>query len=34
MMGKYKKKLEDDIRCPFEYDLAIFGGKWSGTSDL
>ena len=27
-MGKYKKKLEDDIRCPLEYGLAIFGGKW------
>ncbi len=25
---KYKKKLEDDIRCPLEYGLAIFGGKW------
>ena len=34
MMGKYKKKLEDDIRGPLEYGLAIFGGKWSGTSDL
>ena len=28
MMGKYKKKLEEDIRCPLEYGLAIFGGKW------
>lgn len=27
-MGKYQKKLEDDIRCPLEYGLAIFGGKW------
>lgn len=27
-MGKYKKKLEDDIRCPLEYGLALFGGKW------
>lgn len=27
-MAKYQKKLEDDIRCPLEYDLAIFGGKW------
>lgn len=27
MMGKYKKKLEDDIRCPLEYGLAIFGGN-------
>lgn len=24
----YKKKIEDDIRCPLEYGLAIFGGKW------
>ena len=27
-MSKYRKKLEDDIRCPLEYGLAIFGGKW------
>ena len=27
-MVKYKKKLEEDIRCPLEYGLAIFGGKW------
>ena len=27
-MAKYKKKLEDDIRCPLEYGLVIFGGKW------
>ena len=27
-MGKYQKKLEDDTRCPLEYGLAIFGGKW------
>lgn len=27
-MAKYKKKLGDDIRCPLEYGLAIFGGKW------
>lgn len=26
-MARYKKKLEDDIRCPLEYGLAIFGGK-------
>ena len=24
----YKKKLEDDIRCPLEYGLEVFGGKW------
>ena len=27
-MAKYKKKLADDIRCPLEYGLAMFGGKW------
>lgn len=27
-MAKYEKKLDDDIRCPLEYGLAIFGGKW------
>ena len=25
----YKKKLEDDIRCPLEYGLSVFGGKWN-----
>jgi len=24
----YQPKLEKDIRCPLEYGLAIFGGKW------
>lgn len=24
----YKPKLEKDIRCPLEYGLAVFGGKW------
>jgi DNA-binding HxlR family transcriptional regulator len=24
----YQKKLEEDIRCPLEYGLQIFGGKW------
>lgn len=24
----YQKKLEVDIRCPLEYGLGIFGGKW------
>ncbi len=24
----YQKKLEDDIRCPLEYGLEVFGGKW------
>lgn len=27
-MARYQKKLDDDIRCPLEYGLAIFGGKW------
>lgn len=27
-MLKYKKKLADDIRCPLEYGLSVFGGKW------
>ncbi len=24
----YQAKLEKDIRCPLEYGLDIFGGKW------
>lgn len=24
----YKPKLEKDLRCPLEYGLDIFGGKW------
>lgn len=24
----YKHKLEKEIRCPLEYGLNIFGGKW------
>lgn len=24
----YKPKLEKNIRCPLEYDLDVFGGKW------
>lgn len=24
----YQKKMEKDIRCPLEYGLEIFGGKW------
>lgn len=27
-MAKYEKKLEEDIRCPLEYGLRVFGGKW------
>ncbi|MBR0596441.1 winged helix-turn-helix transcriptional regulator [Sinanaerobacter chloroacetimidivorans] len=25
----YKPKIEKDIRCPLEYGLDIFGGKWN-----
>ena len=25
----YKPKMEKDIRCPLEYGLDIFGGKWN-----
>jgi DNA-binding HxlR family transcriptional regulator len=25
----YKPKLEKEIRCPLEYGLEIFGGKWN-----
>ena len=25
---RYQKKLEKDIRCPLEYGLSVFGGKW------
>ena len=24
----YQKKLDVDIRCPLEYGLQVFGGKW------
>ena len=24
----YQKKTERDIRCPLEYGMEIFGGKW------
>lgn len=24
----YQHKMEEDIRCPLEYGLGIFGGKW------
>ena len=24
----YQKKLEEDIRCPLEYGLSVFGGNW------
>ncbi len=25
----YQKKLADDIRCPLEYGMEVFGGKWN-----
>ncbi len=25
----YQKKLEEDIRCPLEYGMSVFGGKWN-----
>ncbi len=24
----YKRKLEKDIRCPLEYGIDVFGGRW------
>lgn len=24
----YQKKLDPDVRCPLEYGLEVFGGKW------
>ena len=24
----YEPKLKKDIRCPLEYGLDVFGGKW------
>lgn len=27
-MIMYQHKMEKDIRCPLEYGLGIFGGKW------
>ena len=26
--GMYQAKLEKDIRCPLEYGLDVFGGRW------
>ena len=26
--GMYTPRLEKDIRCPWEYGLTVFGGKW------
>ena len=25
----YQRKSEKDIRCPLEYGMALFGGKWN-----
>lgn len=25
----YQRKLDKDIRCPLEYGMQIFGGKWN-----
>lgn len=25
----YKRKLDKDIRCPLEYGLDLFGGRWN-----
>ena len=25
----YQRKLEKDIRCPLEYGMELFGGKWT-----
>ena len=24
----YRRKLEKDVRCPLEYGMELFGGKW------
>lgn len=33
-MAKYKKKLEDDIRCPLEYDVIFCERKeWIGIEE-
>ncbi len=28
VLNVYQRKLEEDIRCPLEYGLEMFGGKW------
>ena len=25
----YQRKLDRDIRCPLEYGMELFGGKWN-----
>ena len=29
----YEPKLKKEIRCPLEYGLDIFGGKWKNRSE-
>ena len=31
-MARYKKKLDEDIRCPLEYRLTVFGLNGSHVS--
>ena len=28
MCAMYRRKTEEEIRCPLEYGLELFGGKW------
>ena len=28
MIMAYRRKLEKDIRCPLEYGMDVFGGRW------
>ena len=28
-VAMYQRKLEKDIRCPLEYGMELFGGKWN-----
>ena len=28
MRAMYRRKTEKEIRCPLEYGLELFGGKW------
>ena len=30
----YKHKTEKDIRCPLEYGMDVFGGKWKPTKTI
>ncbi|MCH3972754.1 MAG: helix-turn-helix transcriptional regulator [Oscillospiraceae bacterium] len=29
MIDLYQRKLDKDIRCPLEYGMDIFGGRWN-----